>query len=91
MADLEQVGFRCTECGRMEAQSNQPCTEHSDVEAVYRLAEAKRPALWSIRCLNCETHMWDRGSDRQDAVRRLQDHRKDFPGHDVRLISIPQD
>lgn len=37
------AGFRCTECGRLDAQSNQPCTEHGDVEEVFRLVEV--PAL----------------------------------------------
>lgn len=40
MSNLEHVGWRCTECGRMERMSNQPCTEHGDVEPVYRVAGA---------------------------------------------------
>lgn len=39
MASLAQAGWRCTACGRLDANSNQPCTEHGDVEPVYRLVE----------------------------------------------------
>lgn len=39
MRRLEQTGWRCTECGLLEAESNQPCPEHGGVEPVYRLVE----------------------------------------------------
>ena len=36
---LKPAGYRCCECGRLDANSNQPCTEHGDVEQVYRIVE----------------------------------------------------
>ena len=39
MSNLRQVGWRCVECGRLDPNSNQPCTEHADVEPVYRVMD----------------------------------------------------
>jgi hypothetical protein len=40
---LEEAGYRCMECGKLDPQSNLPCTEHGDVEKVYRLVDEETP------------------------------------------------
>ena len=43
---ITRVGFRCLRCGVLDANSNQPCAEHSEVEEVFRLEEATPASLY---------------------------------------------
>ena len=91
---LVPAGFRCVECGRLDPESNQPCSEHADIEEVYRLVdepttECEPDAEWSTKCTTCgrTRHFILRDNGENDAHL----HQREFPGHDVRLISIAQD
>jgi len=93
MGNLQQVGWRCIECGRLDPNSNQPCAEHADVEPVYRDVEtAEHPSVrWRIRCFQCNATPFHATREKSVADSWRVDHKKISPDHDVALICITQD